>query len=204
MKRTLYCYEILICLIMVVFTICHWRIIDQFELSMSKAAIHIPALLAYGILILLRLKDTFGKFEPLSKRFTISSVLLFSGCMLFILVPFLTFFSSKFVMLTALIISIILSAIPAIKLKGRSKIKIIISFVLLGLLIWAAAIFCGLSGAAPIDLQRLTEAELNSYNMKDYFKSIGGAAAYCWLPIIIVFCLADSFSDEMILEETNS
>ena len=52
-----------------------------------------------------------------------------------------------------------------------------------------------------MDLQNLSQAKQDAIYLQDIVKSIGGAAVYCWLPVLFVFWLSDIWTNEIISEE---
>ncbi|MBR4760251.1 MAG: hypothetical protein IK078_08915 [Lachnospiraceae bacterium] len=82
-----------------------------------------------------------------------------------------------------------------------TQILICILMGILAVVIAATQIICGLMGAAPMDLQHISQAEKDALNLQDTVRSTGGAATYCWLPMLVVFWLSDVWTDEIILEE---
>ncbi len=69
-KRVLYILEILICIVMAVLAAWHWKMFYRKDFAARDVFIHVPALLAYGILILLLVKGLLAEYEPLSVKVT--------------------------------------------------------------------------------------------------------------------------------------
>lgn len=69
-----------------------------------------------------------------------------------------------------------------------------------GAFIHVAAFFLMIERSTPISISELSQSEIWAYNLKMFLKSVGGAASYCFIPMILSFWLADSFTDEIILE----
>ena len=72
-KRTLYVFEILICIVLATLAAWHWTMFFRKDFAARDVFIHVPALLAYGILILLLVKQIFAENEPLSGRITVKA-----------------------------------------------------------------------------------------------------------------------------------
>ena len=59
MKRILNIFEILICIVLVALDVWNWKMFYRDDFAVSAAFVHIPALIAYGVLVIILAKKIF-------------------------------------------------------------------------------------------------------------------------------------------------
>ena len=203
MKRIIYLFEILIYIAAFVLAAFHWYRLYEYDYY-KGAFIHIAAFLAYGVFIVVRLIGLFSKFETVPKDLRNKILLLFFGCMLLLSTFVLSFSAGELASIICTVAALTIFFISAKLFRGKAFVKLIITFIILVAVLLLMAFFLGLSNSAHILISDLTEAEVKAYNIKMFLKSVGGAAAYGFIPIIAAFWLTDIFTDEIILENADS
>lgn len=202
-KRLLYVTQILICTISGVLTVWNWHMFYREDFAARDAFFHIPALLAYGMFSIYRIKELFAEYEKLSKNLTIKLCALLFGCISILIVPTVFFWFGLPVALCLLCISVVVLFASVKMFKRKTYIKLYMIFLILAIMLAASQIICGFMEASPMDLQSLSKAQQDFYYLKEAVKSIGGTATFCWMPLLIVFWLSDVFTNEIILEAIN-
>ena len=198
MKKIMYLCEILIYVCCIIASAMHWHYLFQNDYS-KGTFFHVAAFIAYGGVIIFCIVQLFSKYEPVPARVKNGILILFGGCMLLMAAFVLSFLDFAFpIILTA--VSLVLFFVATRYIRGKAFLKFIITFIILVGFLEAAAFLLGLANSSPVNISKLTDAEIHTYNLKMFLKSVGGAATYYFIPVIIAFRYADYLTDEMILE----
>ena len=195
MKKVMYISEILISIAAIIAAALHWYYLYKYNYTYG-AFVHIAAFLTYGIFIIIRIVRIFSKKESMPPRMLI----LFLGCMLLIAAFIFSFSSEAAFSIPCSLISLVIFFVSARNIRGRAFVKLIVTFIILTAILYVSAFLLGLSETSHIFISDLSQNEVRAYNFKMFLKSVGGAATYCFVPVIMAFWLSDVFTEEMLLE----
>ena len=198
MKRIIYLCEILIYAFCVTLTALHWYYLYQYDYY-KGAVFHIAAFIAYGAVTIFCIVSMFSKYEPVPKKLKQWTLILFGGCMLLMVAFVLSFTEFSFSIVFS-VVALALFFVSARNIRGKAFLKLIITFIILTAFLFVAAFLLRFAEATPINISELTDSEIKAYHLKIFLKSVGGAATYCYIPIIITFRFADHLTDDIILE----
>ena len=194
-KKFIYLFEIIISVAAIIAAALHWYYLYGNNYAYG-AFFHIAAFLAYGIFVIIRIVQMFSKNAPLHR----SMLILFFGCILLIVAFILSFSSGSAFSIPCSLISLVIFFLSARNIRGRAFIKLIVTFIILTAILYVSAFFLGIAETSPINISELSQNEIRIYNFKMFLKSVGGAATYCFIPVLAAFWLTDIFTEEMLLE----
>ena len=192
--------ELLFCVLFEAVYIIRLIILDQTSFQPFP---EMPAMLAYGTVVLVLLYELLRRSQPvaekyrmyITKGFQLKAGIYVALCSLMIFTVATPLFG---------FILILLLAVFALLFHGSGRIKLLLTFTALWLIMFSFEILCAVDVYNSRD-KSLTEI-LFSKDFINYFsdnimKMFSGSVTMCWLPIIGLYIVAATVSDEILIDE---